>query len=100
MIVADSHRTAQQDAEHVRSLTKAEIQDFYQRKVRAGSEERAKLVVQLFARGGSVAETNGVAESEATVIEDVRAYKAGLAASAGARPARDVTEYEEIDAKL
>lgn len=71
--------------------------------MRAGSEERAKLVVQLFARGGSVAETNGEAEGkggEAVVIEDVRAYKAGLTASAGARPARDVTEYEEIDAKL
>lgn len=71
--------------------------------MRAASEERAKLVVQLFARGGSVAETNGDTEegkAEATVIEDVRSYKAGLAASAGARPARDVTEYEEVDAKL
>ncbi|KAK3333198.1 Metalloenzyme, LuxS/M16 peptidase-like protein [Cercophora scortea] len=36
----------------------------------------------------------------ATVIEDVRGFKAGLAASAGAKPAKDLSEYEELDAKL
>lgn len=99
---ADDISTAYQDAETVRGVTKAEIQEFYQKKIHTASAERAKLVVQLFARGGSQPEggANGVGEGGATVIEDVRRYKAGLVASAGARPARDVTEYEEIDAKL
>lgn len=79
--------------------------DFYNEKICTGSPSRAKLAVQLFAQGGSkgaVAEdTNGVVgKAKATVIEDVRAYKASLVASAGARPARDISEYEEIDAKL
>jgi len=34
------------------------------------------------------------------VVEDVRSFKAGLAATAGARPAKDLVEYEELDAKL
>ncbi|MBE3048892.1 hypothetical protein IMZ48_41620 [Candidatus Bathyarchaeota archaeon] len=71
-------------------------------KIHTASATRAKLVVQLFARGGSQPdkEAVGAEGKQATVIEDVRSYKAGLVASAGARPARDVTEYEEVDAKL
>lgn len=34
------------------------------------------------------------------LIDDVRAFKAGLAATAGARPAKDLSEYEELDSKL
>lgn len=34
------------------------------------------------------------------LITDVRAFKASLVASAGARPARDITEYEEVNGKL
>ena len=33
-------------------------------------------------------------------IGDVRLYKAGLMVSAGARPVKDLSEFEEIDAKL
>ena len=43
---------------------------------------------------------NGVTKKQPILITDVRAFKASLVASAGARPARDITEYEEIDAKL
>jgi insulysin len=34
------------------------------------------------------------------IIEDVRAFKASLVASAGARPAKDLSEYEDFDPKL
>ena len=92
-----------QDAETVRGVTKAEIQEFFMEKIHTASATRAKLVVQLFARGGSQPDKEAAGaegKQAATVIEDVRSYKAGLVASAGARPARDVSEYEEVDAKL
>jgi insulysin len=34
------------------------------------------------------------------VIEDVRAFKAGLVTSTGAVPAKELTEYEDLDVKL
>lgn len=34
------------------------------------------------------------------VIDDVRTFKAGLAATAGARPVKDLSEYEDLDSKL
>lgn len=87
-----------QDAETVRGITKPEIQEFYRTKIHTSSTERSKLVVQLFARSGSQPdEANSVTEGrEPTVIKDVRKYKAGLVASTGPRPARDVTEFEEL----
>ncbi|SPO02733.1 related to insulysin precursor (metalloendopeptidase) [Cephalotrichum gorgonifer] len=109
---------SRQDAENVKALTKADILEFYQQKLHMSSPLRAKMVVQLFAQGNGKskekegadgvvdgvvdgAATNGEAESTGvTLIEDVRSFKASLVASAGARPARDITEYEEIDAKL
>lgn len=38
--------------------------------------------------------------SNAVEITDVRQYKASLLASSGARPIKEVSEYEDIDAKL
>lgn len=47
------------------------------------------------------ATTNGVsAVAAAQEIIDVRQYKAGLLASLGARPVKDLSEFEETDAKL
>lgn len=40
------------------------------------------------------------AVSSATEITDIRRFKTGLLASLGARPVKDLSEYEEIDAKL
>lgn len=37
---------------------------------------------------------------EPVVIEDVRSYKAGQVVSKGARPAKDLSAYEELDSKL
>lgn len=36
----------------------------------------------------------------ATEIIDIRRFKSGLLASPGARPVKDLSEYEDIDAKL
>ncbi|RTE67947.1 hypothetical protein BHE90_017676, partial [Fusarium euwallaceae] len=38
--------------------------------------------------------------STAVEITDVRVFKANLPASSGARPVKDVSEYEDTDAKL
>ena len=40
------------------------------------------------------------AVNQATEITDIRRFKAGLLASAGARPVKDLSEYEDIDSKL
>ncbi|SCO54130.1 related to insulysin precursor (metalloendopeptidase) [Fusarium fujikuroi] len=42
----------------------------------------------------------GDAVKTAEEITDVRHYKAGLAASLGARPVKDINEYEDTDVKL
>ena len=38
--------------------------------------------------------------TEPVIIEDIRDFKAGLHVSAGARPVKDLSEYEELDPKL
>lgn len=44
---------------------------------------------------------NGIsAVASAEEITDVRVFKASLTASSGARPAKDLSEYEDTDAKL
>ncbi|RSL79660.1 hypothetical protein CDV31_017186, partial [Fusarium ambrosium] len=40
------------------------------------------------------------AMSTAVEITDVRVFKANLPASSGARPVKDVSEYEDTDVKL
>jgi insulysin len=167
---------AQQDADHVRPITKGQIIEFFNEFISNKSPSRAKLAVHLYARGsiqsqqaledllerldGETEETKDVvrvallepvvrsdtkalrgcleglklskdkiaaimtatedpatalkgsedasknasapfkALPEPVYIRDVRSYKASLQASCGARPAKDVTEFEEIDAKL
>ena len=48
---------------------------------------------------GQVA-TNGDTPSKTIVIEDVKAFKASMPLSAGARPVKDLSEFEELEAKL
>lgn len=38
--------------------------------------------------------------STPVIIDDIRDYKAGLTVSAGARPVKDLSEYEELESKL
>ena len=50
--------------------------------------------------------TNGDAQqplwgqSEAVIIEDVKAFKASMPLSAGARPVKELVEFEELEPKL
>jgi len=168
---------AQQDAAHVKLLTKADMMEFYNRFIKPSSPQRAKTAVYLYAQstsGGQElvadllkklsletevstqvraallqsekrndtaalktylkeqlklsegqisavvkaaqspeinAKVNGVTHdgadgvaspspAKAVIINDVRAYKAALTASSGARPAKELSEYEDIDSKL
>ena len=45
-------------------------------------------------------EANGEVQSKTVVIEDVKAFKASMPLSAGVRPVKDLSEFEELEAKL
>ncbi|OWO99030.1 hypothetical protein B2J93_6607 [Marssonina coronariae] len=119
-----------EDAAHVRTLTKPDMIDFYDRFILPSSPLRSKLAVHLNAQTPSSTDTStaaGVIEksmkvlgldknsedqgeiAKATpqgngttpyVITDVREFKSKLQLSAGARPVKHLTEFEELDAKL
>lgn len=102
---------AQEDAAAVKSLTKAEMVEFYTTYIIPTSSQRAKLAVHLVAQGVSkkteeATVTDGETEkipgngTEPHLIENVRDFKAGLVASAGARPIKELSEFEDFDAKL
>jgi insulysin len=85
--------------------------DFYTTFIDPTSPSRAKLVVQLIAQGvGSKPQDGEVNKEELTrvisngteplLITSVRDYKARLAATAGARPIHDLSDFEEVDSKL
>ncbi|KAK7928452.1 peptidase M16 inactive domain-containing protein [Apiospora marii] len=102
---------AQEDATHVKRLTKSDMIDFYSCHILPSSPTRAKLAVYLEAQGTS-AKTQEAASSEKEpevvpnngtvpyLIEDVREYKSRLVASSGARPIRELVEFDDFDAKL
>ena len=92
--------------------------EFFNKYFDPASSERARLSVQLHAQGKAEGvekrqeEAQKKADEEApagdvpsaisTAVEitDVRVFKANLPASSGARPVKDVSEYEDTDAKL
>lgn len=90
--------------------------EFFQRYIKPGSATRAKLSVHLHAQASApgkaadgAAKVNGVKEEEGETkasepepvpIKDVRSFRAGLQATRGARSAKDLSEYEDTDAKL
>lgn len=45
-------------------------------------------------------ETKSALSKEAEVIENVRAFKAGMPLSAGAQPVKDLSEFEDLEPKL
>ncbi|KAK3368105.1 Metalloenzyme, LuxS/M16 peptidase-like protein [Podospora didyma] len=71
-------------------------------KIEAAKEAWKKLHAQRGDANGVVKDAEPPSSNETTpfLIEDVRSFKASLVASAGARPARDLSEYEELDSKL
>jgi insulysin len=63
--------------------------------------EQAKTLGVTQTKPEHLLAVNGTTAADlATEITDVRAFKSGLVASSGARPAKDLTEYEDTDAKL
>ncbi|KAK8089998.1 peptidase M16 inactive domain-containing protein [Apiospora hydei] len=102
---------AQEDAAHVKRLTKSDMIDFYSAHIVPSAPTRAKLVVYLVAQGTST-KTHEAATPEKEpeivpnngtvpyLIEDVREYKSQLVASSGARPIRELCEFEDFDPKL
>lgn len=71
-------------------------------KIDAAVEIWRKIHAQSIGTNGIVKDaqppsSNGIAP---VVINDVRDFKAGLTVTAGARPVKDLSEYEELDPKL
>jgi len=71
-------------------------------KVDAAVDVWRKLHAQNLGTNGVVKDAQPPSSNGTTpaVIDDVRDFKAGLTVTAGARPAKDLSEYEELDCKL
>lgn len=106
---------AQRDAAQIKLLTKAEVIEFFSQHFNPASSQRSRLSIHLQAQ--SKAEgvdkrqeeaqkkadeepSPGDAVKTAEEITDVRLYKAGLAASSGARSVKDIHEYEDMNVAL
>jgi insulysin len=99
-------------------LSKNDIIEFFRLKFNPSSELRAKVSVHLIAQGSSAASsaatttdastpaptTNGESNQTSTRvpvrITDVKAFKASLVLSAGLQPVKNITEFEDLGAKL
>jgi insulysin len=172
-LINNRRDAAQQDAEHVKQLTKADMVEFFQTYIKPGSATRAKLSVHLVAQGSAASDekmtellkslnlekatetkvkasllrpemrndaeslqlylktelnladdkvaavvaaardpetgpkVNGVSEdtktatgSKPVLITDIRSFRASLQATSGAKSKTDLSEYEDLDAKL
>ncbi len=111
-----------EDEKHIRPVTKNDMIEFFAKYVNPSSEHRAKIAVHLLAQGVSksstavatpaetpvgevekMAENLGIVEGNGVPMQeitDVRAFKSGMMITAGPRPAKDITEFEELDSKL
>ncbi|KAI5465829.1 Metalloenzyme, LuxS/M16 peptidase-like protein [Mariannaea sp. PMI_226] len=63
-------------------------------------EQAKKLGVAQLQSGRPLTVGSTTALDQALEITDVRAFKAGLKATTGARPVKDLIEYEDTDSKL
>ncbi|KAK0367680.1 insulin-degrading enzyme [Colletotrichum limetticola] len=103
---------AQDNAAHIKSLTKAEMVEFFQQYIKPGSSTRAKLSVHLHAQASSSTETeatmdgikteeSGAASTpEPVPIKDVHSFRASLRMTQRAKAAKTLSEYEDIDVKV
>ena len=60
----------------------------------------ANSVSEEAAHPNGEVEANGEKKSKTVVIEDVKAFKASMPLSAGVRAVKDLSEFEELGAKL
>lgn len=121
---------ADHDVAQLKPLTKPDLIEFFNHYISPSSPVRAKLAVHMLAQSSPksppVAETEkeGVTSgpepkspeapvkiigeenmkigngTTPTIIKDVHVWKAGLEVSRGARPVRDLSDFEELEAKL
>jgi len=93
------------DVAALEPITKADLLAFYREKLLPSSPVRAKVSVHMIAQ----AQKSGAADSvealedfgkKPTLIKDVKAFKASLPLSAGLQPLKDITEFEDLEAKL
>lgn len=112
------------DVSCLKSLSKADMLDFYRRLIDPSSQTRAKLSIHLAAQGDASAESaehdqsevtdrkmsNGSGSAanevdkfglgEPTYITDVADFKANTALTSGPRPVTDLSQFEDSEAKL
>jgi len=112
------------DATHIQALSKGDMIEFFEHYVSPASSARSKLAIHLHAKGNSAPEKpagvieegmkllklgpsvanedgkSGLETKKAYVIDNVREFKSMLAVSAGPRPVRDLSEFEDLDSKL
>lgn len=121
---------ADHDVAQLKPLTKSDLIEFFNRYISPSSPVRAKLAVHMLAqsspKSAPAAETEreGVTSGSEpkspetpvevigeenmkigngttpTIIKDVHVWKAGLEVSRGARPVKDLSDFEELEAKL
>ncbi|KAH7187491.1 Metalloenzyme, LuxS/M16 peptidase-like protein [Fusarium oxysporum] len=103
--------TAQRDAAQIKLLTKLEVMEFLNRRLNPVSSRRDRLSIHLQAQGKAEgvdkrqeeAQKNANMETSAgddvkmaEEITDGRLFKAGLTASLGARPVKDISECDGL----
>ncbi|CVL08127.1 related to insulysin precursor (metalloendopeptidase) [Fusarium mangiferae] len=103
------------DAAQIKLLTRPEVIEFFHQRLNPASSHRVRFPIHLQAQGkvegvdkrqeeaqkkADEEPSPGDAVKTAEEITDVRLYKAGLAASSGARPVKDINEYGCTDVKL
>lgn len=88
----------------VAGMAAEEVDEVFEqgREVLTGVLPSLGIVAQDAQTNGTHEETlpNGEASSKTVVIEDVKAFKASMPLSAGAKPVKDLSEFEELGAKL
>lgn len=121
---------ADNDVAHLQPLTRAELVEFFNHYISPSSPVRAKLAVHMLAQSSPKSVSVGGPEKDGVtsgleaksveapieiigeekvktgngttpvIIKDVHAWKAGLEVSRGARPVRNLSDFEELEAKL
>ena len=64
------------------------------------AKERGLKSIASDSEGPADVSNGSTAIGSATEITDIRRFRAGLSASPGARPVKEMHEYEDIDSKL
>ncbi|RKK66163.1 hypothetical protein BFJ69_g15649 [Fusarium oxysporum] len=91
---------AQRDAAQIKLLTKPEVEDFFNQRLNPAFLARGHGYRFICRPRADEEPSPGDAVKTDEEITDVRLYKARLTASSGAKPVKDISEYEDADATL